>query len=639
MSHICGIFRFDQQGEIQKELQMMVDTLNYWEPDKIHQSNEKDAGLGHLMLYNTPESLHERLPYQEDNLIITSDARIDNRQELIDQLQIPKTKAEDIPDSHLILTAYKKWGVHCPVHLSGDFAFAIWDTHTKHMFCARDPMGVKPFYYFLNQHLFLFASEIKGILSHPQVRTTVNEQWIADSLSTIKSDKDKTFYNEVYRLPPAHYLVLSKTKKVIKKYWDLSPQKTITFKNEKEYSEAFNEKLFTAVKNRLRSHYPVGAELSGGLDSSTIVSIAAKQLHYSTLNTFSHALPENLNANDYPFSDERKYIDQIIEYCGIQNHHYITNRDKGILHAMNKSLSLQDAPTQQNFHLFSDTLYKEAGQQGVRTLLSGFGGDELVTSRLPGYLQDLAGNSKWGKYLKELIYHKKNYGSPVFKPFTSSIVKKYGPFMVPLFKAFSSKKEGHLTTKFNSLAINPEFIEKMNIKEHFFDSYNFPERDDIRERQYDRITHNHISQRLEYSYIAAHAHKIDYRYPFFDKELMEFYLALPVHCKVHKGWTRFLVRKATEGIMPDEVRWRWDKSNVPIPLIYQRFLNDEQAIRQLITEMQSSKPNNYINYDKMPEWIERIKNRDIDSDIPLNTGAFYNSLMLLLFQKNTMQGK
>ncbi len=636
MSHICGIYRLDKQGDIKKELEKMMDALNYWEPDKVSLEHENDSGFGHLMLYNTPESLAETLPYREDNLIITADARIDNRQEIMHQLDIPKNTGKNIPDSHLILKAYKKWGPHCPVHLSGDFAFAIWNCKTKHMFCARDPMGVKPFYYFLNQHLFLFASEMKGILAHPRVRTTMNEQWIADSLSAIKSGKDKTFYNEVYRLPPAHYLVLSKSKKVIKKYWDLSPKKTISFKNDEEYTEAFKEKLYTAVQNRLRSHYPLGAELSGGLDSSTIVSIAVNQLQYKMLNTFSHALPQNIHTNDYPFSDEREYIDKLIGYCNLENHHYITNREKGIIPAMEKSLSLQDAPTQQNFHLFSGTLYNEVGKQGVRTLLSGFGGDELVTSRMPGYLQDLANKGKWGKYMRELMYQRKIHDSPVIKPFASNIINKYGAFMAPLLKILFSKKEDWLENKFNGFAINPGFIEKMNIKKHFWDSMKYPERDDIRERQHDRITHNHISQRLEYSYIAAHSRKIDYRYPYFDKDLMEFYLALPLHCKVYKGWTRYITRKATEGIMPDEVRWRRDKRYVPIPIIYQRLLDDEQTIQELITGMQTSESLDYIDYDKMQEWFVRIKARETNSSIPLNTGAFYNSLMLLLFQKNTL---
>ena len=149
-----------------------------------------------------PESLHETLPFEEDGLIITADARIDNRKELSEKLDIEDK--ESVSDSYFILKAYRKWGEKCPEKLLGDFAFAIWDKNNEKLFCARDHMGIKPFYYYMSNNAFFFATEMKALLTIPEIPYKLNELKLAFYLTKSNSDKNLTFYKNILFLNPAH---------------------------------------------------------------------------------------------------------------------------------------------------------------------------------------------------------------------------------------------------------------------------------------------------------------------------------------------------------------------------------------------------------------------------------------------------
>ena len=166
MSGIIGIHYLDGRPVDRENLTKMVDILAHRGPDGADIWVDGCVGLGHRMLWTTPESLIEKLPLenQRGDLVITADARIDNRDELIAALQINNRPSDKVVDSELILAAYEKWGEDCPEHLLGDFAFAIWDERRELLFCARDHFGVKPFYYYFANNTFAFGSEIKALL-------------------------------------------------------------------------------------------------------------------------------------------------------------------------------------------------------------------------------------------------------------------------------------------------------------------------------------------------------------------------------------------------------------------------------------------------------------------------------------------
>ena len=230
MSNIYGIIFKDGKAVKVEELNNIHHSLNYWKPDSENQLIHENLGFGYLNLYTTPESRFEVLPFydQNANLIINADARIDNREELINKLKITKVK-KIITDSQLILEAYKKYDINCPAYLVGAFSFAIWDIFKQQLFCARDHIGFKPFYYYNDSRRFIFASEIRGIKANNEITFNINETFIFDALASLRSEKDQTFYKEIHRLPPAHYMLVSKDQFRITRYWKLDPTRKIKY--------------------------------------------------------------------------------------------------------------------------------------------------------------------------------------------------------------------------------------------------------------------------------------------------------------------------------------------------------------------------------------------------------------------------
>ena len=235
-------------------------------------------GLCHLRLCITPESLHEHLPMPDaaQNLVLTADARIDNRDELINELAIAETGHRVVTDSELILAAYARWGEGCPERLVGDFAFAIWDGRNQTLFCARDHFGVKPFYYHRSGRFFAFASEIRALLRLKAISGRVNETKVADFLGRTELDPTTTFYQDLLQLPAAHSMVIGHERSAIRCYWALDGSRELRLKSDDEYHEAFRAHFTRAVRDHVRSAYPIGSLLSGGLDSSSIVAVAKK---------------------------------------------------------------------------------------------------------------------------------------------------------------------------------------------------------------------------------------------------------------------------------------------------------------------------------------------------------------------------
>ena len=247
MSGIVGTYRLDGEPIDPDNLKQMTDILAHRGPDGSDVWISESVGLGHRMLWTTPESLLEKLPFADESeqFVITSHARIDNREELISKLNLNKYPTEKITDSQLILEAYKKWDEECPEYLLGDFAFVIWDKRKKILFCARDHFGVKPFYYYYQaNNFFAFGSEIKALLCLPQVPEKLNEVRIGDFLALMMEDKTITTYKDILRLPPAHSMVVSQSGINLRCYWELDPNREIKMDSDEAYAEEFR-KIFT----------------------------------------------------------------------------------------------------------------------------------------------------------------------------------------------------------------------------------------------------------------------------------------------------------------------------------------------------------------------------------------------------------
>lgn len=564
MSGIMGVYHLNGHPVDQENISKMVDILAHRGPDAADTWIDGSVGFGHRMLWTTPESLIEKLPLvkQDGNLVITSDARIDNREELIGALQINNYPADKITDSELILAAYEKWGEKCPKHLLGDFAFAIWNKRKQQLFCARDPMGVKPFYYYRSNKLFAFASEIKALLCLTEVPCKINELCIGLYLVGISEDEEITFYQDIQRLPKAHSLTINSQGNKLQGYWSLDPSRELKLSSNEEYAEAYREILTEAVRCRLRSAFPVGSMLSGGLDSSSIACLASdilKQEGKHKLNTFSGIFP-NLPEEQRKFIDERYYVDLVVAKGGILPHYVEADRLSPLTEYDKVSWHMDEAFCAPNLYMHW-ALYKTANQQDVRVVLDGIDGDSTI-SHGQSYLSDLVHTFRFKTFLKQAKAYASRCNLPLMQ-----VLWEWGLLSVVPESFWKFQQHKRFTNKaiVAETIINPVFAERLNLSEKVAEILQKNSQVPMwtaRQIHWHSLNSGLIQSALEIADKAACAFSVSPSYPFCDRRLMEFCLAIPPEQKFSGGWTRLIARRALAGILPNALQTRISKANL-----------------------------------------------------------------------------
>lgn len=606
MSGIAVIYNLDRQPVERSMMLAMKNRLNHRGRDGSGVWVQDCIGLLHLMNWTTPQSVGERLPAQSRRSpsFITCDARIDNRSDLIPQLPFEGRKADEVTDSEIILAAYEKWGKDCLPHLIGDFIFAIWDDREKELFCARDPLGVKHFYYYFQPgKFFALASEIKALLALENVPCELNEEHLGDYLVLNPEDKEETFYKNIKRLPATHALTISRNGLRTWCYWQ-PDGKEIRLKKDAEYQEAFREKFTEAVICRLRSAYPVGSMLSGGLDSSSIVCVASQHLgkRQIQLQTFSAVFPTVAKLDQR--IDETKFIHSVVKHTGCQAH-FVNADDASPLNDMDKLLWHTDHPVGAPNVYMDWELYKAANKEGVRILLSGTDGDSTVSH---GY-EDFEHFARRGWFLrlfKEAIALSKNMPrrSHGFKRLVwhRGFAKAMPDSLVNLWRVVWRRKAADyerspISFPLHFNTVNESFREKYDLESRIVNtqmSGNASNADSSVLQHWNGLTSGHFSMMLEQLEKASAAFGVEPRYPFFDRRLIEFCIALPPGQRIYKGWTRSIFRHSMDGILPSDVQWRTDKSNigasVKVNLLKYGYTQLEDAIRR-----NSWKLEKYIN--------------------------------------------
>jgi len=520
------------------------------------------------MLWTTPESLHEKLPLvnQTGDLAVTADARIDNREDLIAALDLTGYPSEEISDSQLILAAYEKWGEDCPEKLLGDFAFAIWDARRQMLFCARDHFGVRPFYYYWSGTGFVFGSEIRALICLPHVPCRLSEPRVADYFVESHIDRASTFYQDILRLCPGHSISVTSKGARLRCYYCLDASRELRLRSDEEYAETLREIFTEAVRCRLRSAYPVGSLLSGGLDSSSVACVARRLLAQNgtrQLPTFS------LIFNKITQCDERRYINAVLAQNGF-GPHYVHGDQLDPLMDLERLLWHLDEPGHAYQLFLQWGLRSAAKQQGVRVILDGHDGDGTVSYGY-GYLHELACARRWLTLALEVRALDKNLGLSSWKSLRF-YARRYGldPLIsrsqtLQLARRIRQVVRQRVQSKGNPpdppwwcANLNPDFVQHLGLSERYQagqeEWVTNPQTE--KERHYRILTIGLQTKILEELDKAAAAFSMEPRYPFWDKRVVEFCFALPSEQKLHRGWTRMVMRRAMAGIIPPEVQWR-----------------------------------------------------------------------------------
>lgn len=568
MSGIAGIFNLDGRPVVHSDLLQMVSMLERRGPDGSNTWNAGWVGLSQTMLVTTPEASHERLPHvsKQDGSVIIADARLDNRDELIAALGLQDRDLEKLGDSELILCAYQKWGETCPEKLLGDFAFAIWDEKQQKLFCARDHFGVRPFYYYYDPgRIFVFGSEPRAILVLKQVPYRINEGRIADFLITQLEgiDKTSTFFEDVYRLPPAYSFTVTPAKMKQQQYWTLQPGPELKHGSDEAYAEAFLDVFTKAVECRLRGGRLVGSMLSGGMDSGSIVAVAREILAEKGLGPLPVFSAVGL---DPETCVETRTIHEALKMDGLDPHIITLGQWDDLLPELVELTWSLAEPFDGHMTLMR-AIYLAAQKNNVKAVLDGGGGDLILSEG--SHIVRLLRSGHWLTAYREVTGQKSFWGDAYSAPemLFRSACRAFVP--EPVWRLRRSVRAKNTWKKaeenIRQSTISSSFARSVGLSERLNILESHGSRGGLLEYQHERIqaiNHPYLTVGVERYDRVASAVSVEPRDPFLDRRLVEFYIRLPGGQKMSQGWPKAILRRAMEGRMPDEVRWRKGKEHL-----------------------------------------------------------------------------
>ncbi len=519
-------------------------------------------GFRRLSILDLSPAGHQPMSNVDGSLWIVFNGEIYNYIELRNELKSLGYSFYTQTDTEVILNAYDAWGVDCLRHFNGMWGFAIFDKRNKRLFCARDRFGIKPFYFHFDRKSFSFASEIKAVLQYSKIERKPNDSIVYDYLSYgLLDHTNETFFDGIYQLPAAHFLVLDGSDIHIERYWNIDPNNKLDFGTDiqagREYVRRFYDLFEDSIRLHLRSDVAVGSCLSGGLDSSSIVSVANKLLFSDQVvspNLVGEKQKTFSSCFDDQRFDERQHIESVLSFTSAERN-YIFPNPKNLLKDLPRLIWHQDEPFGSTSIYAQWCVMKLAAERGVRVLLDGQGGDEILagyhtyfdsywgTLLSQGRLADL--QREWAAY--QNMYH----------------VSYAHLIQHTLFSIAPTSLQSRVRAHRGSIGIRSEFSSKFHQRHPDMEiEY---QGDLFSKRLHHALTNTSLPGLLHYEDRNSMAHSIEARVPFLDYRLVEYAFALPEKQKINNGYTKAVLRNSMQGILPESIRARTDKMGFVTP--------------------------------------------------------------------------
>ena len=524
----------------------MMDTIRHRGPDDEGIFIEDGIGLGFVRLSIIDLSAAGRQPMfsADGRYVLIFNGEIFNYLELRDELKGKGHLFCTKTDTEVILAAYAEWGTDLLHHLNGMWAFVIYDRDEKTVFAARDRYGVKPFYYCLDGGRFIFASEIPAILAALERKPAPDEKAIFDFLVFSRTDQDEsTFFKEVKKLSHGHFLKLNTGEPAThvqpQKWYDLRTELKAPFKNAGEFRDMFS----SAVGLRLRSDVPVGVSLSGGLDSSSIVSVLLKDFQKDDLHTFSAVYGEG------KFGDESKFIHLYKDK--LANSHFIVPDEHTLMGDIDTFVRAHAEPVPSTSP-YAQFKVMDLAKDHVTVTLDGQGADE----ELAGYhyffgffFKDLLLKGKAGLLASEMGHYVAKHGSLL--GFKSLLF-----FLLPEFLRLKLRamEKGYLDAGFlakhadSANSIAGELYGSASLQDALINHFEYK-----------------LEHLLKWEDRNSMWFSLEARVPFLDYRLVERTVSLPDDLIINKGMTKHILREAMKGTLPEAIRMRRDKVGFGTP--------------------------------------------------------------------------
>jgi asparagine synthase (glutamine-hydrolysing) len=599
MCGICGKIEFDNDSSVSPSLvKAMANAIRHRGPDDegFYVSGPVGLGFRRLSIIDLSGG-HQPLCNENGSIWIVFNGEIYNYQGLRDELLAKGHLFRSKSDTEVIVHLYEQYGVECVQKLRGMFAFAIWDSAKKILFLARDRVGIKPLYYYKDNDFFSFGSEIKAILADPAVTRVVDPKMIDRFLTYYYVPGRETLLKNIFKLEPGHLLTIHDGQVKTRAYWDLDFSTGDNHRASEGLEDKLVEVLDESVQLHMISDVPIGFLLSGGLDSTAMLSFAAKKTD-KPISTFT------VGFSSTGIVDERPFARLAAERFGSKHYEISISPDQFVEFVPGYVWHMEE-PVCEPPAIALYYVSKLAGQY-VKVLISGEGGDEAFA----GY--ENFRNIFWFENIKRLLGPcKKPIGhamSAIGKALQSRVFEKYGPRMNVNFEDYYLSRTSSPFGYFNK---DTSSLYTYDMAQMVDKSYSAS------------VTRGYLSQAASFGLLEkmlyvdtktwlpddllikadrmTMANSVELRVPFLDHKVLEFAATLPRNQKV-RGWTmKYLAKRALSGHVPEEILRR-KKAGFPIP--YDSW--QRNSFRSLISDLllnQKALSRGYFNRKSIEELI------------------------------------
>ena len=550
MCGIAGIIRKKGPlGDLNETVKVMTDKIQHRGPDGEGVYCHHNIALGHrrLAIIDRSSMGLQPMSYLNEQLVITYNGEIYNYLELRQQLEQKGYSFTSHTDTEVILAAYAEWGESCVTRFNGMWAFAILDKARQILFCSRDRFGVKSFYFIDTPEHFAFGSEIKQLLPFLS-RVRANQAVLTDFiLTSIADHSEETFFKEIVKLQPGHHLVYSLEKHtvLIRQYYQIQLNQSMASYSADEAVECYMSLLENSVQLRLRADVAVGTCLSGGLDSSTVASIAAPLYRFTSGRAFSGITA----VSEQESNNEADYARQVVEHADL-NWIQVRPTYADFKTSLPSLVLTQEEPFGSPSLTMQYFVMKTAREQGLPVLLDGQGGDETLLGYEKYYGSYLASTYRQ-KGLMAFVHALRTAGKNNKKlSFPSAMKYLIAGSVAPLRYRYYCQRHRYLRNR----PVIPEHL--VAFSRSLIDAFQL---------QRLEIERTNLPILLRYEDKNSMAHSIETRLPFLDYRVLEAALSLPAQYKIKEGWTKWLLRKGMDNRMPQAITWRKNKFGFEAP--------------------------------------------------------------------------
>jgi asparagine synthase (glutamine-hydrolysing) len=575
MCGIAGILSADTRQITTERLISMTSAIAHRGPDgeRTWLSGTGLAGLGHRRLsIIDPSPAGDQPMHYLDRYTIVHNGELYNYLEIRNILQSKGYFFSSRTDTEVIVAAYACFGTECLQHFDGMFAFAIWDEVEKKLFLARDRFGEKPLFFYHAGEQLLFASELKALWA-AGIKKESNQKMLFNFLTIgytqNPADGFETFFQNIFKLPARSYLLYSPQTDRLEAsvYWDIQATQTTNL-NEETAVDSFCALLSTSVNRRLRSDVRIGTSLSGGLDSSSIVATILRQPDAPhNMPTFSALFPGFEK-------DESSFVQLLTKHFSLENYS-TTPTSADLVRDFERLIYHQEEPFLSSSIYAQFRVFGLAADHSVKVMLDGQGADEL-----------LAGYHKYYSWYWQELYRsdKKAFALELEAARESGISDRWTwknrlAAHLPVYAGLFLKKKRTAEQR-RSRDLSRDFVRQSGVS-----YYDIPHIDRLSGILYYNTFMNGMEELLRYADRNSMAHGVETRLPFLNHELVEFVFSLPSHFKIREGWTKWLLRRSMEDMLPAEITWRRDKTGFEPP---QRLWMQDPVLQEYMHEAKRS---------------------------------------------------